>query len=138
MISLHLLKLLEDEGFGTIDTDLFWEEAALDSSGEPRNGVWIVTRGSSIDRFNVSVQAFDIYSRYTNKLTGAQKLEQILEFLGDAYGTVCDLPAVPPYSNRTYKNCTITPTSSVENAGTDANNKVVRVISGEIRYERTN
>lgn len=137
MITLHILKLLSNEGFGTIDTDLFWEEVALNSNGTPKEGVWIVPRGAPLTRFNAEYQAFDIYSRYTNKITGSKKLEDILEYLQDAYGEVCELPQVPPHSLSTYSNVRITPTSSVENVGTDDNNKIVRVISGEVTYERT-
>ena len=136
MITLHILKLLEDEGFGTIDTDLFWEEAALDGNGEPKQGLWIVTRGAPINRFNVTTQAFDIYSRYSNKKTGYKKLEEILGFLQQAYGEVCELPTVPPHSLTTYSNVSIAPTSGVESVGADENNKIVRVISGEVKYER--
>ena len=136
MIALHILQLLEDEGFGTIDTDLFFEEAPLDSTGKPKQGVWIVERGATVTRFNHQTQNFDIYSRYTNKLTGYQKLEAILDYLQEAYGDVCTLPAVPPYSSTVYENVRITPTSSVENVGVDENNKIVRVISGTVTYER--
>jgi hypothetical protein len=135
MITLHILKLLENEGFGTIDTDLFFEEAPLDSTGKPKEGVWIVTRGSAVNRLNVGIQNFDIYARYSNKIKTAQKLEDILDYLKEAYG-MCDLPQVPPYSLAQYTNVTITPTSSVENVGTDENEKIVKVISGEIRFNK--
>lgn len=136
MIALHILKLLENEGFGTIDTDLFFEEVPLDSAGKPKQGVWIVERGTDISRLTHQTQNFDIYSRYTNKLTGYKKLEAILDFLQEAYGDVCELPAVPPYSSTVYENVRIEPTSSVENAGVDENGKVVRVISGIVRYDK--
>ena len=136
MIALHILKLLENEGFGTIDTDLFFEEAPLDGQGKPKQGVWIVERGASVNRFNTQTQSFDIYSRYTNKLTGYKKLEGILDFLQEAYGEVCELPAVPPYSSTVYENVRIEPTSSVENVGTDVDNKIVRVISGTVQYSK--
>lgn len=138
MIALHILKLLEDEGFGTIDTDLFFEEAPLDGQGKPKQGVWIVERGTSVNRFNTQTQNFDIYSRYTNKLTGYQKLEAILDYLQEAYQDVCDLPSVPPYSNAVYENVMIQPTSSVENVGVDENNRIVRVISGVVQYNKAN
>lgn len=134
MIALHILKLLENEGFGTIDTDLFFEEVPLDGNGVPRQGIWIVERGTSVNRFNTRTQNFDIYSRYTNKLTGYKKLEAILDYLQEAYGEVCTLPAVPPYSSTVYENVRLTPTSSVENVGVDENNKIVRVISGTVQY----
>ena len=136
MIALHILKLLENEGFGTIDSDLFFEEAPLDGQGKPKQGCWIVERGTSVNRFNTQTQNFDIYSRYTNKLTGYKKLEGILDFLQEAYGEVCELPAVPPHSSTVYENVRIEPTSSVENVGTDVDNKVVRVISGTVQYNK--
>lgn len=134
MIALHILKLLENEGFGTIDTDLFFEEVPLDGNGVPRQGIWIVERGTDVNRFNTQTQNFDIYSRYTNKLTGYKKLEAILDYLQEAYGNVCTLPAVPPHSSTVYENVRLTPTSSVENVGVDENNKIVRVISGTVQY----
>lgn len=136
MIALNILKLLEESGFGTIDTDLFFEEAPLNSQGIPKEGVWIVERGTAVTRFNHQTQNFDIYSRYTNKLTGYKKLEAILDYLQEAYDGVCTLPTVPPHSSAIYENVRIVPTSSVENVGTDDNNKIVRVISGTVTYER--
>lgn len=136
MVTLHILRLLQDAGFGTIDTNLFWEEAPLDANGNPIEGVWIVTRGAPVSRISVTTQAFDIYERYSNKITTAKKLEAILHYLQDSYGLVCDLPAVPPHSLTNYTNATITPTSGVENVGTDENDKIVKVISGEINYKK--
>lgn len=135
MITLHILQLLEDNGFGTIDTDLFYEEVPLDTHGNPKQGVWIVTRGSEVNRVDVGNQNFDIYSRYTNKLTGAIKLESILTFLQESYGDVCTLPTVPPHSLTEYYSVRITPTSGVENVGIDDQDKVVRVISGNVKYK---
>ena len=134
MISLHIAKWLEQEGFGTLDTDIFWEEAAVDAQGIPKDGIWVVTRGNADVRTN-NVQQFDIYSRYANKLTGSQKLEAISQRIKGAYGTVCTLPTVPPYSLTEYYDVLFQPVSSIENAGTDAQDKVVRVISAEIRYK---
>jgi len=133
MISLHIAAWLAEEGFGTLDQDIFWEEASLDSKGIPKNGIWVVERGTPYTRL-VKRQAFDIYSRYSNKLTGSQKLEGILERLQEAYGDVCTLPAVPPYSTTTYENVMLQPTSGIENVGTDEQDKVVRVISGEVQF----
>lgn len=136
MITLHLAKLLADNGFGTLDQDIFWEDMPVDTKGNPKDGIWIVARGASVTRFKVEQQSFDIYSRNKDKLAGSQKLEDILEFLQDAYDTVCDLPTVPPYSLTQYTEVQITPTSGIENVGTDEQDKVVRVISGEIKCKK--
>ena len=136
MIALHILKLLENKGFGTIDTDLFFEEATLDGNGVPRQGIWIVERGTDVNRFNYQTQNFDIYARYTNKTTGYKKLEARLDYLQEDYCEVCELPTVPPYSSTVYTNVRLEPTSSVENAGVDENGKIVRVISGTVQYSK--
>lgn len=138
MITLHLAKLLEEQGFGTLDTDIFWEDMPIDSSGNAIDGLWIVPRGAPINRFNVCVQPFDIFSRYSNKLTGSQKLESILEYIWSIQGENCNLPTVDPYSANQYTNVRIFPTSSIENVGADEQDKIVRVISGEIRYKKEN
>ena len=134
MISLHVAKWLEEEGFGILDEDIFWEEVPLDANGKPLNGIWVVTRGSALSRFNTTVQAFDIYSRYANKITGALQLEQILERIKEAYGDVCTLPTVPPYSLTNYDNVRLRPVSGIENVGSDEQDKIVRVISAEVQY----
>lgn len=136
MISISILKALEEAGFGTIDVDLFLENAPLNSSGKPKNGLWIVTRGSGISRLNTEIQSFDIYSRYANKLTGHQKLDSVLEWLRESYSDVCDLPAVPPHTTQAYNNVRIFPSSSVENVGVDENGLVVRVISFDCYFNK--
>ena len=134
MITLHIAKLLEDEGFGIIDQDLFWEEMPLDSNGNARDGIWIVTRGSELSRNGTRTQDFDIYSRSSNKITGSKKLEDILEYISESYDDICELPTVPPYSLTLYYDVRITPVSGIENVGSDEQDKVVRVISGEVKY----
>lgn len=134
MVTLHIAKWLEDEGFGTLDQDIFWEEVPLDSNGKPYDGIWVVTRGSALSRFNTTTQQFDIYSRFANKLTGSQKLEQILEKIMEAYGDVCTLPTVPPYSLTVYDNVRLRPISGIENVGSDEQDKIVRVVSAEVQY----
>lgn len=135
MITLNILALLAENGFGTVDTDMFWEEMSVDSKGNPKQGIWIVSRGAPLSRFNVTTQRFDIYARYANKVTCSQKLEDILQFMQDAYDTVCELPAVQQ-SLTNYINVRIRPTSGIENVGLDENGKIVKVISGEVQYER--
>lgn len=134
MIGLHIAKLLETLNFGTLDTDIFYEEVTLDGNGVPKQGLWVVERGSTVTRFNSRIQQVDIYSRYNNKLTGAKKLEQILNYFADHYNDICTLPAVEPYSSEVYSNIRIVPVSSLENVGADENGKIIRVISIEVTY----
>lgn len=136
MITLHIAKLLADEGFGTLDSDIFWEDMPVDSRGNPIDGVWIVPRGAPLTRFDVCTQSFDIYSRHRNKVTSSRKLEDILEYLQTAFEEVCELPQVPPHSLTQYYDVVITPVSGIENVGTDENEKVIRVISGEVKFKK--
>lgn len=138
MITLHIAKLLANAGFGTLDTDIFWEEVPINANGVPRNGIWVVTRGVPITRTNLHIQSFDIYARYGNKLTTHQKLESILEYLQTAFVDVCTLPTVPPYSTTVYSNVRIVPTSGIDNVGTDEQDKIIKVVSGEIRWDKEN
>jgi hypothetical protein len=135
MITLSLAKWLEQEGFGTLEADIFWEEIALDNDGKPKDGIWVVSRSPSVTRLNVGIQNFDIYARYANKITTEIKLKQILNRLQEAYGDVCTLPSVEPYSSTAYINVTIEPVSGVENVGSDDQDKIVKVISGIVHYE---
>lgn len=135
MVTLHVLKLLEDNGFGTIDTDLFWEEAPLNANGDPAKGVWIVSRAAPLSRVNVTTQPFDIYARFGNKLETHSILENILHFLQDQYGETCELPTVTPYSETLYTNVRLTPTSGIERTGTDQQDMIVMSISGQVQYD---
>lgn len=136
MITLHLAKWLEQEGFGTLETDIFWEDVPV-VNGKAVDGIWVVTRSPAVTRLNVGIQNFDIYARYANKVTTQTKLTQILKRLQEAYGNVCTLPPVPPHSNTVYTNVVIEPVSGVDNVGNDEQNKIVKVISGIIHYKES-
>lgn len=135
MVTLHIAAWLAQEGFGTLDQDICWEEEPVDMDGKPRDGIWIVSRGTPYGRY-IKTQAFDIYTRYSNKLTGSAMLEAILERLQNAYGDTCELPTMEPHSTATYTEVRLMPTSGIENVGSDAQDKMVRVISGEVKYKK--
>lgn len=136
MITLNILKLLEDEGFGTINDDLFFESIDIDNQSQPKEGIWIVSRPSQPTQRNVKVQQFDIYARYQNKITCGNKLQGILDYFEQSKDKPCTLPDYPPYSTGMYTNIRIFPLSTIENVGIDENGKLVLVISGEIRFKK--
>lgn len=138
MITLSLLKQMQTDGIGTIDTDMWHLEIPLDTNGVPRNGLWVLPRGAPVSRFNVNIQPIDIYFRNTNKYTSMKKAKQVLDYLKDSYSEICELPDYPPIFTETYSNVTIEPTSGIEYVGEDVNGKLVFVISGEIRYKVNN
>jgi hypothetical protein len=137
MITLHILQLLSDNGFGTVaytgnevEADLFFEKLPLDKAG-----VYIVSRGAPLSRGQRTVQAFDLYARGVNDLEGGQKLEAILQYFTDTY-VQCTLPIVPDYSDKEYKRVTVEPTSNVQNVGVDDTDRVIYVVSAQATYSK--
>lgn len=130
MISLHILKYLENNNFGTIDKDLLWEKETLG-----KIGIFIVSNSEQVPRGSRNVQRFTLYSRGTNDVDGYKKLEAIRNFLSsfEAYET-CTLPAVPPIVNTELKNVTIMPMSTINNVGRDDNGRLVWSCDGYIYY----
>ncbi len=129
MISLHFLQLLQDNSFGTIDTDLFWEKMPLD-----KNGIGIISRGGPLVRDrNSATQELDLYSRHqTNDLLAADKLEKIWEFISEN-GINCTLPTTPK-SNKLYQKTRIEPVSNIENLGQDETDRLMFRLSLRIKY----
>lgn len=128
MITLSLLKYIEDNGLGTIDTDLFWQNIGIDSEG-----VYIVNIGQAQARGTRRVQRYELYSRNSSKLEGLAKLEAIIELINNSYN-VCDLPGIEEYGTNSYHNITLLPLSTPTRVGEDENGRVIWSTSGEIIY----
>lgn len=128
MITLSLLKYLEDNGFGTIDTDLFWQKLGLG-----RRGLYIIETGMPRELSSRTCSTYQIYSRGSNDVDGYRKLDEVMRFLNQSYNT-CTLPAVPPVTEQDYQNVSIMPVSSITNMGEDINGRVIYSISGRIYY----
>lgn len=130
MITLSLLQLLQDEGFGTIDVDLFYQKLSLD-----KKGLYIADIGDLVDRHSRDSQGYELFSRGTTDTQGYQKLQQVRKFLVNEYSNICELPAVPPTSNEVYSNVELTKPSSITNVGLDGQGRVVYSITGSILYK---
>lgn len=134
MITLSLLQFLQDNGFGEIDKDLFWQKLALG-----KVGVYITDLGVEQTRGQRRQQRYELYSRGTSDTDGYERLKAIIDFLNNSYDN-CVLPAtqVGLGSNRhyteSYPNATIMPLSTPTNIGVDANGRVVWSASGVINY----
>jgi len=139
MITLHILKLLEDNGFGTLSLtgkesgeNLLWfEKLPLG-----KDGVYIMSRGDAMTRGQMTTQAFDLYARGSNDLDGAKRLEAILEFFAKECYPVCDLPLVRKYSETVYKNSIIVPTFNISNVGVDSADRVIYLASAQVIYKK--
>lgn len=138
MITLHILKLLEDNGFGVVqltgstpNATLFFEKLPSETVG-----IYIRSRGTPQNRGKRTTQAFDLYARGKDDLDGALQLEAISEFFDSIYGTTCSLPILPEYSESEYKNVMIQPTSSINNLGADSTDRLIYQTSGQITYSK--
>lgn len=128
MITLSLLKYLENNNFGTIDVNLFWQKLSLD-----KKGLYITDLGSNNERGGRKSQMYEIYYRGSSDVDGYKKLQAVVDFLNESFG-VCELPAVPPATTSGYSNVAIMPLSSIASMGEDANGRVIYSATGRIYY----
>lgn len=126
MVTLQLIKLLENNGFGTIDEDLFWEKMGV---GE--EGLYISDLGSSNNFGSRKSVTYQIYSRGKTDVEGYKQLEKVMDFINNHF-TACNLPAVPPIIDYEYRNVTLMPTSSISSAGEDINGRMIYSLTGQI------
>lgn len=127
MITLNLLKLLENNNLGTIDKDLFWEKLTLG-----KIGVYVSSLGATNERGSRRTQTFELYSRGNSDVAGYRRLKDIVDFLNASY-SVCTLPAVDNISEP-IENITIMPMSSIVNGGLDDNGRIIWTATGTIYY----
>lgn len=129
MITLSLLQYLSDNGFGSIDKDLFWQKLPLG-----KNGISILDLGQQRNRKSLNTQKFEIISRGSSDTDGYNTLKDIVDFLNSSYN-VCKLPSCPliPESN-SYENITIMPLSTPTNIGVNQNGRVIWSATGAINY----
>lgn len=129
MITLSLLQYLEDNGFGVVDENLFWQKLSLN-----KKGVFITSIGQATDRGRRKVQSYQLFSRGENDVQGYEQLKRVADFLNESYDT-CILPRCPLVSSSTeFQNITIMPVSSITNNGEDTNGTIIWSLSGNIIY----
>ena len=129
VLTLSLLKHLSDNGFGTIDQNLFWEKLGLG-----KNGLYITDVGDAQERGARKSTTYELYSRGDSDLDGYTKLQAVAEFLRKSYD-VCDLPAVPPYSDEGFTNVSTLPPSTISSMGEDGNGRIIYSITGRVYYD---
>ena len=127
MITLNLLKLLENNGFGKIDKNLFWQKLGLG-----KTGLYISNISVNGERGKRRVQHYEIFSIGENDVEGLKKLESVAEFLRENYA-INELPAVDGICEEV-RNVAIMPPSTISNVGENGQGRVVYSISGEIIY----
>lgn len=130
MITLSFLKLLEDEGFGTIDTDLFFQKLTLD-----RKGIYLADIGDPVEKGSRDTQSYELYARGANDVDGYKKLTAIRKFLIQEYSNICELPAVPPITSEVYTNIELSRPSTITNVGLDDQNRIIYSMTGQIIFK---
>lgn len=129
MITLSFLKLLEDNSFGVIDTDLFFQKITLD-----KTGIYISDIGDPVPRGTRDIQSYELFARGENDIDGYKKLTLIRKFLKDSYSSICELPPVPKYDVDGYRNIILSKPSTITSLGLDANGRIIYSIQGSIIY----
>lgn len=131
MITLSLLKFIENNGLGVIDQNLFWQKLTLD-----KVGIYIVDIGQTKERGGRNVVQFELYSRGSNDVDGYKRLQAVLDLLNNNY-VVCALPSVQSGSGvitEGFSNVTIMPPSSISNYGLDSQGRIIYSATGTLYY----
>ena len=131
--TLSLLKFLSNNNFGVISQDLWWEELEKDV-----DGVIITSIGQPQELHTRRVQQYELIARGENKISGYNKLAQIVEFINNSYSSICALPSVQNKSGATVAdmidNVSIMPLSTISYSGQDSNGKTIWTATGRIEY----
>lgn len=131
MITLSLLKFIENNGLGVIDQNLFWQKLTLD-----KVGIYIADIGQTKERGGRNIVQFELYSRGNNDVDGYKRLQAILDLLNNNY-VVCNLPSVQNGSQTItegFSNVTIMPPSSISNYGLDSQGRIIYSATGTLYY----
>lgn len=129
IITLSLLKFLEDKGLGQIDKNLFWQKLGLGL-----DGIYIADLGTGQSRFSHHNTTYEIYSRASDDFEAYKQLLEVTNLLRNSYN-VCNLPAAPPFTDEGFSQVTIMPPSTISNNGQDSNGRIIYSITGQIYYE---
>lgn len=131
MITLSLLKFIENNGLGVIDQNLFWQKLTLD-----KVGIYIADIGQTKERGGRNVVQFELYSRGNDDVDGYKRLQAVLDLLNNNY-VVCALPSVQSGSGvitEGFSNVTIMPPSSISNYGLDSQGRIIYSATGTLYY----
>lgn len=131
MITLHLLKYLEDNDFGTINTSLFENLIPNDKVGV---SITSVGGNTNVGRRSCSAR-LDLYCRGTTNIKGYDLLDRIRLNFSDA--DICTLPIIENVSNIEYKKVRFIEIGNVETLPPDEKNRNLYRLSIQLNYEDT-
>lgn len=127
VFSLSLLKYLENNNFGEIDKDLFWNKLTLD-----RKGVYISDIGGNQSRGVRPTYSFELYSRGTDDLDGYERLARISEFLSNKLGVSISLPETS-YTDEGFDCVVFESISTPTSVERDTQGRMIYAITGLAR-----
>ena len=139
MITLALFEQMADDGVGelTRNTDFFWEEMPLQSSGKPANGVWLVTRGGDATRSPKGMNlktTVDFYVAFGNKVKTESVQKAILDYFLENQ-CFCELSGSVGGTSYDYKNVRVRATTTPQNDGVTENGLIVKMASYQLVYD---
>lgn len=139
MITLAILKQMESDGVAglKVDENAFWEQAPLQSDGEPLEGVWLVTRSgdaSNSPKGHNLHSTVDFYVAFNDKTKTEKVQEQILTWIIENPG-FCELTGTVGENSYDFENVRIRPSTTPENFVVSQNGLVVKMASATIIYD---
>lgn len=139
MITLALFEqMVADRVAGlTRNKDFFLEEAPLQPSGEPPNGVWLVTRSGDISgsRKGLNLRTtVDFYVATKSKVQIEEILRAIRQYLSE-HRCFCELRGSIGGIDYHFENVRLRPVSSPANEGITKDKLIVKMTSAELVYD---
>lgn len=145
MITLAIFEKIAADGVGGLlkNDDFFWEEAPLQSNGNPASGVWMTTRGGEVaNATNANLRTtIDFYVAYPNKIKTEMTHSAIQQWIVenpcfcDLSGTVESGGVSYPYS---FSNVRLFQTATPQVAGVTQNGNIVKMASVLVVYDNNN
>lgn len=143
MITLALFRAMADEIDDLVsdpnssERNFYWEEAPLQSNGDPAKGVWLVTRGGdasmSPKKLNLKTTV-DFYVAFNNKVQTEVFHKAILDWL-IANRAICELGGSVDGTDYSFTNIRIQPATTPQNEGATENGLIVKVASAQLVYD---
>ncbi len=142
MITAGLFKKIADEKVAGLvaNETLFWEEMPLDDNGQPREGVWLVTRGGDIENTANGLNlrtTVDFYVAFRNKVQTENVHAQISAWIRNNL-SICRLEGTAsenPLITYDYYNVRLRSTTTPSNSGITTSGLTVKVASVRVIYD---
>lgn len=131
----NIAQLLENNGLGVIDEDLFYTVIPYE-----KEGISLIERGGSNNQGIIN-QSFDLYARYNNGNFARNRIAEIQKFFCNSC-SICSLPEVENCTGcimpEHIGSVTIRVVGALESLGRDENNNFLFRLALEVIYQLCN